>query len=118
MPVGRGRMPPSSVEAFDDLEPLEDDQGVVVELEARVAEARTQVIDIAVPEPLVRNAELGGVGVPLPFVDRMAVIDVGKPDDPAVDRLHDRDRSLVRIDEELALARSWQGCPFDLEVDE
>src|SRR5262245_16360603 len=53
------------VEPLHDLEALEDDERVVVDRERRVIELRPQVVDVGVPEALVRHAELVGVGISL-----------------------------------------------------
>ena len=59
-----------------DAEPLEHHERVIVEDEGRVAERRAQVLQVAVPEPLVCHPEFVRVGVALALVDRVAVIDI------------------------------------------
>ena len=107
-----------SAEPLDDPEPLEDDQRVVIELELGVAEAGSELVDVAVPEPLVGDAELVGIGVAFALVDRVPIVDIGEPHDPAVDGLDQGDRTLLRVQQDLACPRDRQGfaAGFDLDV--
>ena len=82
------------LEAFHDLEPLENDQRVVVDREIR-ADHPPQVVDVAIPEAFVGDPKLGGVAIALALVDGVLIVDVGEPGYPAGDCLDDRNRSLV-----------------------
>ena len=77
-----------------------------------------KVVDVAVPEAFVRDAEFGRVAVSLAFVDRVAIVDVGKADDPALHDLDDRDRPFVGIQQDLADARLGERRALGLELRE
>ena len=64
------------------------------------------------------GTELGRVGVALALVDGVLVVDVGQTADAAGQDLHDRDRAILGVDEQVALSRHRQGLILDLEVDE
>ena len=92
------RDPPGRrVQPRDDPEALGGDQGVIGDGERCVAQAFAEDLEVAVPEPLVRDAERRGIRVALALIDSVAIVHVGQPDYATRDGLDDRDRPLRGI---------------------
>jgi hypothetical protein len=108
----------SHCEPVDQLKTLHNDERVIDQSPGRVDESRAEIVGVAVPERLVREAPLRDADEALARGFRGSDVHISKTDHMDVLQLDDRHRHLRGVDDQKPLAGSWQRLAVELPFDQ